>query len=71
MIVTIDERGTRLRERLRGRLASAERLRCAVHDKPVEAVVIHGFENGWFDAMWTTCCQSLANEAGAIVKRRC
>jgi len=71
MKITIDARGTRLRERLRDRLDSASRLLCPEHHVPVEAVMIHGFENGWFDAMWTTCCERLTQQAVAIVKSRC
>lgn len=71
MRVTIDARGVRLRERLSDRLDAASRLRCPEHHVPVEAVTIHGFENRWFDAMWTTYCERLPQQAGAIVKRRC
>lgn len=72
MKVTIEDRGTAsLRERLRERLAHAEDLRCREHDQGVVAVTIHGRENGWFDAKWTTCCEALERQAIAIVKQRC
>jgi len=71
MRINIDARGTRLRERLSDRLDSAGRLLCPEHHVPVEAVMIHGFENGWFDAMCTTRCERLTRQAAAIVKSRC
>jgi hypothetical protein len=71
MKITIEDRGTKLGERLRDRLESAAVLRCDKHGEPVEAVTIHGFENGWFDAMWTTCCEHLRKQAAAIVRARC
>ena len=71
MQITIHDRGQRLRERLRGRIDDVARLRCIEHDQTIVAVAIHARENGWFDAMWTTCCDALARQAGAIVKDRC
>lgn len=72
MFITIQERGmTRLQDRLSGRLERASQLRCEKHDKSVVAVAIHGLENGWFDATWTTCCDGLTQQAVAIVKERC
>lgn len=71
MAITIRDRGERLRERLRDRLDRAALLRCVEHDQPVVAVAIHGRENGWFDSMWTTCCDALERQAVAIVKERC
>jgi len=71
MRVTIEDRGTTLR----GTAARATRarfaLRCAEHGKSITAVTIHGFDNGWFDAMWSTCCEGLRQQAVAIVKARC
>lgn len=58
-------------DRLRERLEIAARLRCTEHAQPIFAVSIHGLENGWFDAQWTTCCEKLAQQAVAIVKDRC
>ena len=71
MKIIFEDRETTLRERLRPRLERAASLRCAVHGKQVVAVTIHGFDNGWFDAMWTTCCEGLTEQAVAIVKKRC
>lgn len=71
MIVKIEDRANGLRERLRARLADAERLRCAEHAQPVFAVTIHGRENGWFDCSLTTCCERLQEQAAAIMKQRC
>lgn len=71
MRVMIEDRSESLRERLRDRLHSASELRCAEHDQPVTAVSIHARENGWFEAMWTTCCEKLEQQAVAIVKQRC
>ena len=71
MKVTIEDRGLTLRERLRERLDSAARLRCAEHGQPVVAVDIHARENGWFDSIWITCCEGLEQQATAIVKERC
>ena len=71
MKITIEKLGLTLRERLRERLDRAAKLRCADHDAPVVAVTIHGRENGWFDSLWTTCCDGLAERAGAILKERC
>ena len=70
MIVTIKDRSGQLRERLRGRLENAGRLLCAEHGEAVVAVTIHGRENGWFDCMWTTCCDRLEQRAAEILKRR-
>ncbi len=71
MQVSIEDRaGIRLRERLHQRLAGASELRCAEHGQRVVAVAIHARENGWFDATWTTCCESLEQQAVAIVKER-
>lgn len=72
MRVTIEDRGgAGLRERLRERLARAAELRCADHGQAVVAVSIHARENGWFDATWTTCCESLEQQAVALVRDRC
>ena len=71
MSVTIIDRELRLQERLRDRLAIASGLRCTEHGEPVESVTIHGLENGWFDARWSTCCDELESRAVAIVKARC
>ncbi|HEX6099695.1 MAG TPA: hypothetical protein VF432_25500 [Thermoanaerobaculia bacterium] len=71
MAVTIEDLGLAARERLRERLERAAALQCAEHGQPVVAVTIHGRENGWFDARWTTCCEKLERQAAAIVKDRC
>ena len=71
MKITFEDRGTTLRERLNDRLERAALLRCVEHGRPPVAVTIHGFDNGWFDAMWTTCCEGLTRQAVAIVKGRC
>ena len=72
MHITVEDRGRpTLRERLRERLDHAAALRCAEHGQPVVAVTIHGRENGWFDARWVTCCDTLERQAAAIVKERC
>ena len=71
MEITFRELTDTLRERLRPRLEHAARLRCAEHGRPVDAVTIHGRENGWFDSVWTTCCGSLETQAATIVKTRC
>lgn len=68
--VTIVDREATIRERLKDRLEEAARLRCAEHGQPIVAVTIHGRENGWFDASWTTCCETLRQQAVAIVKHR-
>ena len=60
-----------MRQQLNGRLETAAQLRCAEHGEPVVAVAIHGRENGWFDALWTTCCESLEKQARSILKQRC
>ena len=65
MIVTINDRSGQLRERLRGRLQDAEQLLCTEHGRSVEAVTIHGRENGWFDCVWITCCEQLESRAAA------
>lgn len=71
MHVTIEDRaGARLRERLHQRLSAAAELHCPEHGQRVTAVSIHARENGWFDATWTTCCESLEQQAVAIVKER-
>lgn len=71
MDITIFDRGQRLRERLSDRLERAAALRCKEHGQPVVAVTIHARENGWFDSRWTTCCETLEQQAVAIVKERC
>jgi hypothetical protein len=71
MQITIKDRTQVLRDRLRERLDRAALLRCGEHDEPVVAVTINGRENGWFDSMWTTCCEALSQQASAIVKERC
>lgn len=71
MKVTIKDREQILRERLRERLDLASRLRCIEHGEAVVAVTIHARENGWFQSMWTTCCEALEQRANAIVKERC
>ena len=71
MHITIKDRGTHLREKLRVRLDQAAELRCEQHGEPVTAVTIHARENGWFDATWTTCCPDLEQRAVALVKDRC
>jgi hypothetical protein len=71
MKITIHDRELTIRERLRERLEQAAKLRCADHNESPVAVTIHGRENGWFDARWTTCCEGLERQALAIVKERC
>jgi hypothetical protein len=72
MKIIVKDRGTStLRERLRDRLDAAAQLRCVEHGNPVVSVTIHGRENGWFDALWNTCCEGLERRAAAIVKERC
>ncbi|HET7712976.1 MAG TPA: hypothetical protein VFL80_13670 [Thermoanaerobaculia bacterium] len=71
MLVTFADRSPTLRERLRDRLELAASLRCAEHGGPVAAVRIDARENGWFDSIWTTCCEALEQQAVAIVKQRC
>ncbi len=71
MILRIEDRSEELQRRLRERLALAETLVCAEHGQAIEAMTIHGFGNGWFDARYTTCCAALEAEAAAIVKERC
>lgn len=72
MQITVVDRGRpTLRERLNERLEHAAQLRCAEHGQPVIAVSIHARENGWFDSRWTTCCESLEQQAASIVKDRC
>ncbi|MEA2571500.1 MAG: hypothetical protein QOI24_3501 [Acidobacteriota bacterium] len=74
MKITIEGRETALREqlrnRLRERLDNTAKLRCTEHGGPVVAVSIHGRENGWYDTMWTTCCDDLERRASAILKKR-
>ena len=70
MKITVADTEMRLRERLRERLDRAAQLRCDEHGQPVVSVTIYGRENGWFDARWTTCCESLEKQAVAIVKDR-
>lgn len=71
MKITIVDREQTLLTRLRDRLERAALILCAEHGQPVEAVTIHNQENGWFDSRWTTCCEGLERQAGAIVKERC
>lgn len=71
MRITVNERGPRIRERLSERLGQAAELRCDEHGQGVIAVEIHARENGWFDSMWTTCCDSLERRAATIVRQRC
>ncbi len=71
MKITIQDRTLVLRDRLRERLDRAALLRCNEHDASIVAVTINGRENGWFDSMWTTCCEALTLQASAIVKERC
>jgi hypothetical protein len=71
MKVTVDERGATLRGRLADRLRLAAELRCADHDRAVDAVRIMDRENGWFDSLWTTCCERLTRDAHAIMRDRC
>jgi len=71
MKVFVKENGSSLRERLRDRLEMASALRCKDHNEPVISVTIHERENGWFDSVWTTCCEGLERRASAIVKARC
>ena len=70
MKITVADSEMRLHERLRERLDRAAQLRCEEHGQPVVSVTIYGRENGWFDARWTTCCESLQQKAAAIVKER-
>jgi hypothetical protein len=74
MKVTIEGRENALRDQLRERLSEriiqTESLRCTEHGGPVVAVSIHGRENGWYDTMWTTCCEALERQAAAILKKR-
>lgn len=71
MQIKIDDRDMRIAERLRERLDRAAKLRCPDHDQSPVSVTIHGRENGWFDAQWTTCCESLEQQARTILKDRC
>ncbi len=71
MKISIENLELARKDRLRERLAIAARLRCAEHGQSIIAVSIHGLENGWFDAQWTTCCEKLEQQAVAIVKDRC
>lgn len=70
MDITIFDREQRLRERLSDRLESVSRLLCSEHGQPVVAVTIHARENGWFDSRWTTCCETLEQQAVKIVGER-
>lgn len=72
MRIRIVDRGDpKLSERLSDRLGRAGQLRCAEHDQRVIDVTIFSRENGWFDSRYTTCCESLEQQARAIVKERC
>ena len=71
MRIIIRDRTETLYERLRERLDRAALLRCDEHGEPVIAVTINVNENGWFDSMWITCCESLMQQATSIVKERC
>jgi len=71
MQITIIDRGMSLHDRLHDRLDRAAALKCVEHGQPVVAVMIHARENGWFESRWTTCCESLEQQAAAIVKERC
>ncbi len=71
MKINIAGLGLALQERLRERLERAAELRCTEHGQPIVSVTIYGRENGWFDARWTTCCETLEQQAVAIVKDRC
>jgi hypothetical protein len=71
MKVTIKDLGVSAQEQLRERLDRAASLRCNDHGQSVVALTINGRENGWFDTRWTTCCESLEQQASAIVKQRC
>ena len=70
MIITVENRGLELGERLREHLESAGQLQCTEHGQTVMAVTIYGRENGWVDSRWTTCCEGLEKQAAAIVKAR-
>lgn len=70
MNVTMKDLSPAYRERLKDRLAQAAQLECAEHEQKPTAVDIHGRENGWFDARWTTCCEALEQKAVAIVRER-
>ena len=71
MKITIRDRTEALHDRLRERLNRAALLRCDEHDEPVIGVTINVRENGWFDSLWITCCESLMQQATSIVKERC
>ena len=71
MKITIEDRGMRLRDRLRERLERVTALRCEEHGESIVAVTINGRENGWFDSTWIACCDRLTQKASAIVKERC
>ncbi len=71
MQITIAARSPEFLDRIRERLTRAAQLRCATHGQGIVAVTIHARENGWFESMWTTCCEALEREAVAIVKTRC
>lgn len=70
MKITVADTEMRLHERLRERLDRAAQLRCDEHGQPIVSVTIYNRENGWFDARWTTCCETLEKQAVAIVKDR-
>jgi hypothetical protein len=70
MTITMKDLGPGSRERLRERLEQAAQLTCPEHGQRPVAVDIHGRENGWFDARWTTCCETLEQQAVRIVKER-
>jgi hypothetical protein len=70
MKVSILERGQTFRDQLKERLAQAAELRCTIHGEKIVEVSIHARENGWFDSHWTTCCETLEQQAVAIVKKR-
>jgi hypothetical protein len=70
MNITMKDLSPASRERLNERLTKAAQLECSEHKQRPTAVNIHGRENGWFDARWTTCCETLEQQAVAIVKER-
>ncbi len=70
MKVTINTRGSMVTERLRERINVVERLRCNTHDKPLQAVDITTFENGWFDSTLSGCCDELVSHATTIIGKR-
>jgi hypothetical protein len=70
MNIVIEKCSPGVQQRIRERLDRAAELRCEEHGQPPVGVIIHGRENGWFDARWTTCCEPLEQQARAIVKER-